>query len=94
MSVNWKIRSSGLVIMTPDDAIRLEHISDTIKSIHSSYDVIPSDIPDEGLNMAELLENAERTLLRRALEVRRGENRGRETAWSFLQILQASPAEV
>jgi two-component system response regulator PilR (NtrC family) len=57
-----------LVIMTPDDTIRLEHISDTISSIHPTFDVIPSDIPDEGLNMEELLENAERTLLRKALE--------------------------
>jgi two-component system response regulator PilR (NtrC family) len=57
-----------LVIMTPDDTIRLEHIADTIRSIHPPFDVIPSDIPDEGLNMEELLENAERTLLRKALE--------------------------
>ncbi len=57
-----------LVIMTPDDAIRLEHIADTIKNIRPVFDVIPSDIPDEGLNMEELLENAERTLLQKALE--------------------------
>jgi two-component system response regulator PilR (NtrC family) len=57
-----------LVIMTPEETIRLEHVSDTIKNIIPTYDVIPSDIPDEGLNMEELLENAERTLLRKALE--------------------------
>jgi two-component system response regulator PilR (NtrC family) len=75
MSHNWpgNVRElentiERLVIMTPDDTIHLEHISDIIKSIHPSSDVIPSDIPDEGLNMEEILENAERTLLRKALE--------------------------
>lgn len=75
MSHNWpgNVRElentiERLVIMTLDDTIRLEHIADTIKNIHPVYEVIPSDIPDEGLNMEELLENAERTLLQKALE--------------------------
>ena len=57
-----------LVIMTPDETVRLEHMQDTLRSNQPCADAIPCDIPAEGLNLEALLENAERTLLRKALE--------------------------
>jgi two-component system response regulator PilR (NtrC family) len=57
-----------LVILASDDTIRLDVLPDTIKGISPFTELIPSDIPDAGLNLEELLENAERTLLQKALE--------------------------
>jgi two-component system response regulator PilR (NtrC family) len=75
MNYNWpgNVRElenavERIVIMTPDETVRLEHMQDTLKSSQPCADAIPFDIPAEGLNMEELLENAERTLLRKALE--------------------------
>lgn len=57
-----------LVILASGDTIRVEHVPDSLKTALPSPELIPSDIPDAGLNMEALLENAERTLLQKALE--------------------------
>lgn len=57
-----------LVILTPEDTIRVEHLPDAVRNFRPCADMIPFDIPDEGLDMEALLENAEKTLLRKALE--------------------------
>jgi len=57
-----------LVILASGDTIRAEHVPDSLKTATSCPELIPSDIPDAGLNMEELLENAEKTLLQKALE--------------------------
>jgi two-component system response regulator PilR (NtrC family) len=79
MNYNWpgNVRElenavERLVIMTPDETVRLEHMQDTLKNSQPCADAIPFNIPAEGLNMEELLENAERTLLRKALEMSGG----------------------
>jgi two-component system response regulator PilR (NtrC family) len=57
-----------LVILASGDTIRVEHVPDSLKKSIPCPELIPSEIPETGLNMEELLENAERTLLRKALE--------------------------
>ncbi len=57
-----------LAILCAGDTIRLEHIPDTVREMSPCSELGALDIPDEGLDMESLLENAEKTLLRRALE--------------------------
>jgi two-component system response regulator PilR (NtrC family) len=57
-----------LVIMTPGDTILLEHIPDAAKNTPPCSELVALDIPEEGLNLESLLEEAEKTLLRKALE--------------------------
>ncbi len=57
-----------LVILASGDTIRVDHVPDSLKTASPCPELIPMDIPDAGLNMEELLENAERTLLQKALE--------------------------
>jgi two-component system response regulator PilR (NtrC family) len=57
-----------LIILASGDTIQVEHMPDSLKTSTPCPELIPSDIPDAGLNMEELLENAERTLLQKALE--------------------------
>jgi two-component system response regulator PilR (NtrC family) len=57
-----------LVILASGDTIRLEHVPDTIRSEQPCSELIPSDIPDGGIDLGMLLENAEKTLLRKALD--------------------------
>jgi two-component system response regulator PilR (NtrC family) len=57
-----------LVIMTPNDTIMLEHVPDTIKNVGPRSELASLDIPDSGVDLEKLLENAEKTLLRKALE--------------------------
>jgi two-component system response regulator PilR (NtrC family) len=57
-----------LVILASGDTIRLEHVPDTIRNEQPCSELIPSDIPDGGIDLGMLLENAEKTLLRKALE--------------------------
>lgn len=45
-----------------------EHIPDSVKQYKPGSDQFPCDIPDEGLNLELLLENAEKMLLYKALE--------------------------
>jgi two-component system response regulator PilR (NtrC family) len=57
-----------LAILCAGDTIRLEHIPDTVREMSPCLELGALDIPDEGLDMESLLENAEKTLLRKALE--------------------------
>jgi two-component system response regulator PilR (NtrC family) len=57
-----------LVILASGDMIRLEHVPDTIRNELPCSELVPSDIPDGGIDLGMLLENAEKTLLRKALE--------------------------
>ena len=57
-----------LAILEPGDTIRLELLSDNITGSNTCPELVPSDIPDDGLDLETLLENAERTLLLKALE--------------------------
>jgi two-component system, NtrC family, response regulator PilR len=57
-----------LVIIAPGETIRLEHIPGMAKSMHPCAELGQLDIPDGGLDLEAMLENAEKTLLHRALE--------------------------
>ena len=60
-----------LNIIVPGDTIQAEHIPDAIKLIkiqHPLPDLIPSDFPDNGLDLEMILSTAEKALLYKALE--------------------------
>ncbi len=57
-----------LVILAPGDAISVEHIPENIQISQPCPESIPLDIPDRGLDVEAILENAEKTLLLKALE--------------------------
>ncbi len=57
-----------LVIIAPGDAIHLEHIPDAVKNYQQSALLIPTEIPDTGIDLETLLGNAEKSLLQKALE--------------------------
>lgn len=57
-----------LVILAPGNTIAADQVPDSIKGNHPCSELIPSDIPDQGLDLEALLKNAERTLMRKALE--------------------------
>jgi two-component system response regulator PilR (NtrC family) len=57
-----------LVIIASGDAIHLEHIPDAVKNYQPSALLIPTEIPDTGIDLETLLGNAEKSLLLKALE--------------------------
>lgn len=57
-----------MVILAPGDTIERGHIQEIIKDVGPCPELVPSDIPDAGLDLDALLENAEKTLLKKALE--------------------------
>jgi two-component system response regulator PilR (NtrC family) len=57
-----------LVILTTGDTVRLEQVPDSIKDLQPYPELIPTEIPDGGLDLEALLGNAERALLQKALE--------------------------
>ncbi|MGE5807510.1 MAG: sigma-54-dependent transcriptional regulator [Nitrospirota bacterium] len=57
-----------LVIIAPGDSIGLEHIPGGARNMAPCADLGQLDIPDEGLDLEAVLGNAEKTLLKRALE--------------------------
>ena len=57
-----------LVIMAPNNTISIDLIPDAVKDAHPCPALGTMDIPDEGLDLETMLENAERTFLRKALE--------------------------
>jgi two-component system response regulator PilR (NtrC family) len=57
-----------LVILAPGDAIHAEHIPDNIVPLSPCPEIIPLDIPEQGVDLECLLQNAEKTLLAKALE--------------------------
>ncbi len=61
-----------LTIIADGDLIEPEHLPDAMKNISPSQELIPLDIPDAGINLEALMQNAERTLLYKALSVTNG----------------------
>jgi two-component system, NtrC family, response regulator PilR len=57
-----------LAIISTGDTIRLENLPDTIKNISPSPELMPLDIPESGIDLESLLQNAERTMLYKALD--------------------------
>jgi two-component system response regulator PilR (NtrC family) len=57
-----------MIIMTSDKMISSVQLPDTIKSVRPRAELVPLEIPDEGVDLEMLLENAEKTILRKALE--------------------------
>jgi len=61
-----------LMIMSTGETIGLEHIPDAVNTTQPCFDPVTLDIPEEGLNLEYLLEEAEKTLLYKALEKAEG----------------------
>jgi len=57
-----------LNILAADDTIRIDHIPDEISTKPSYHELIPCEIPESGVNLEHLLQNAEKTLLFMALD--------------------------
>ncbi len=57
-----------LNILASGDTIRIEHIPDSISVTKPCPELIPLDIPETGVNLEHLLQNAEKTMLFKALE--------------------------
>ncbi len=57
-----------LVILATGDTIQLEHVPDALKNFRPPSELIPGEIPDKGLDLEAVLENAEKTLIQKALE--------------------------
>jgi len=57
-----------LVIITTEDTVRFEQLPETLTNIQPRFDLVALDIPDAGIDLEAILENAEKTLLRKALE--------------------------
>jgi two-component system response regulator PilR (NtrC family) len=57
-----------LAILCSGDTIRREHISETVGYAQPCQELVALNIPDEGLDLEAMLENAEKNLLRKALE--------------------------
>ncbi len=57
-----------LVILTEGDTVRFEQMPQFMRSAQSSSELVPADIPPGGIDLEALLENAEKTLLQKALE--------------------------
>jgi len=61
-----------LMILSSGDTIGLEHIPDVVNTTQPSFDLVALDIPQEGLNLEHLLDEAEKALLYKALEKAEG----------------------
>lgn len=57
-----------LFILTSGEMIDTDQISGSLKEFRPATDLIPGEIPDDGLDLEVLLGNAEKTLLQKALE--------------------------
>ena len=57
-----------LVILTVGDTVRLEQMPAIMQSSPPNPELIPAQIPDEGIDLEALLGSAEKTLLQKALE--------------------------
>jgi two-component system response regulator PilR (NtrC family) len=57
-----------MIILTPEDVIRIDQVPDTVKSPSRSSDLVSFEIPETGVDLEALLEKTERTFLRKALE--------------------------
>jgi two-component system response regulator PilR (NtrC family) len=61
-----------LAILTTGDTINTEHLSESLKSESSHPELMPMDIPESGIDLERMLQNAERSLLLKALEMTGG----------------------
>jgi len=57
-----------LTIISTGDTIRLEDLPDTIRNVTPCTELIPLDIPESGIDLELLLQNAEKSLLYKALD--------------------------
>ena len=57
-----------LMILASGDTIDLEHVPESVKNQQPCSELVPSNIPDEGLNLEALLESAEKALLQKAMD--------------------------
>ncbi len=57
-----------LVIISTEDTIRFEQLPATLTNRQPCFDLVTLDIPDGGIDLEAMLENAEKTLLWKALE--------------------------
>jgi len=57
-----------LMILTAGDIITVEHLSQSLKNTSSGTELMPLDIPETGIDLERLLQNAERTMLYKALD--------------------------
>jgi two-component system, NtrC family, response regulator PilR len=57
-----------LVIISTENIIRFEQLPETLTNRQPCFDLVALDIPDEGIDLEAILENAEKALLRKALE--------------------------
>jgi two-component system response regulator PilR (NtrC family) len=57
-----------MMIMTPEEVIRIDQVPDKIKTPSHGADPFTLEIPETGVDLEALLENTERTFLRKALE--------------------------
>ncbi|HUJ17284.1 MAG TPA: sigma-54 dependent transcriptional regulator [Nitrospirota bacterium] len=57
-----------LAILSAGEEITAEHMPETVMALQPHADLVPVEIPDEGIDLERLLGNAERTLLHKALE--------------------------
>ena len=57
-----------LNILASGDTIRIEHIPESISINQPCSELIPLEIPEAGINLEQLLQNAEKTLLFKALD--------------------------
>jgi two-component system response regulator PilR (NtrC family) len=56
-----------LAILTAGDTIETEHLSEMLQNTSSCPELIPQEIPETGIDLECLLQNAEKTLLYKAL---------------------------
>jgi two-component system response regulator PilR (NtrC family) len=61
-----------LAILTAGDIITVEHLAHSLKSVSSGTELMPMDIPESGIDLESLLQNAERTMLYKALDMAGG----------------------
>ncbi len=57
-----------LVIISTEDTIHLDQVPETLMHQKPYFDLVALDIPDDGIDLEGILENAEKTLLLKALE--------------------------
>ncbi len=57
-----------LMILAPADTILAMHMPDSMKNNSSCTELMPAEIPEEGIDLEAVLGNAEKTLLTKALE--------------------------
>jgi two-component system, NtrC family, response regulator PilR len=56
-----------LALLCAGDVVKPEHVPETLRNVRPSSDMVDLDVPNEGVDLEELLINAEKTMLRKAL---------------------------